>query len=127
MLAALPAHARDRGHGYDHPHWGGPPGHRGPPAHRGPPRVQHHHHYYPQRKKRRDNSAAYLLGGIVVGSVLTHALVQPRASYTPAPSGYAAPRVARRLLRDSYGDCFERRSERGGEVLIPLPDWECNW
>ncbi|MFU8816461.1 MAG: hypothetical protein ACNA7W_14015 [Pseudomonadales bacterium] len=134
-IVALPAQARDRGHGYDHSHRGGHPVHRGgPPGHRGPPRVQHHHHYHPApKRKRRSNEGAYLLGGIVIGSVLTHAVQtsrqhQPPRQYAPAPgSGYAPPVVTRRLFKDRYGDCFERHSDAGREVLIPLPDWECNW
>jgi hypothetical protein len=88
---------------------------------------QHHHHYY-YPKRQRSNEGAYLLGGIVIGSVLTHAVQPPRTYYAPAPVVvHPAPAYGRRLLRDTYGNCFERQGSGPGEVLIPLPQWECSW
>jgi hypothetical protein len=121
LLTVLPVHAHAKGKGghgyYDHHH------HR---DYRPRGRPQHHHHHYYHQPKRRSNEGAYLLGGIVIGSVLTHALHQPR--YAPAPAvGHHAPAPGRRLLKDAYGDCYERRGYGANEVLIPLPDWECAW
>jgi hypothetical protein len=141
MLAAAPAQAHakgkgghdyyDRGHGYHDRHHGRDYG-RGRDYRRDyrpkgrPHQYHHHHHHY--APKQRSNEAAYLLGGIVIGSVLTHALQPPRAHYAPAPAVvYHAPVYGRRLLQDTYGNCFERRGEGAREVLIPLPQWECTW
>jgi hypothetical protein len=93
---------------------------------RGRPHEHHHHHYH-QRSKKRSNEGAYLLGGIVIGSVLTHVLQPPRSHYAPAPTVVHQAPVGRRLLKDVYGDCYERRGHGSGEVLIPLPQWECAW
>jgi hypothetical protein len=128
LLASAPASAGDRGHGY---YGYGKYGHS-----YGRYRGYHHPRYYHPRKYGRHhyhggNDGAYLLGGIVIGSILTHALIAP-----PAPTVYAPPRrvvyegapVSRRLFRDIDGNCFERRNDSvGGELLIELPPQECAW
>jgi hypothetical protein len=124
MLTVLPVHVQAKGKGghgyYDHPH------HRDYRP-RGRPHQHHHHHHY-HRSTKRSNEGAYLLGGIVIGSVLTHVLQPPRTHSAPAPTVvHHAPAVGRRLLKDTYGNCYERRGHGASEVLIPLPDWECAW
>ena len=132
-LAVLPAPAQAKGKGgqkdYDQHH------HRDYKHRdykpRGRPQQHHHHHhhhYHKHKSKGGSNEGAYLLGGIVIGSVLTHALQPPRSYYAPAPTVvHHAPPYGRRLFRDAYGNCFERRGDGHGEVLIPLPNWECAW
>lgn len=97
-------------------------------------RYNNRYHY---RQRSRSNRGAYLAGGILLGSVITHALTQPR--YERRPDSYHESRVirettrqsvtpSRRLFRDRDGNCFERAlDERGNEVLIDLPDSECAW
>jgi hypothetical protein len=127
VLAMLPGPAEAKGkgkghHGYQHHHY-----HR---DYKPRVRPQHHHHYHHHyhKSKRRSNEGAYLLGGIVIGSVLTHVIQQPRSHYAPAPAVvHHAPSYGRRLFRDAHGNCFERRGDGAGEVLIPLPSWECAW
>jgi len=131
LVVASPAFADGRGKGkgygkgygyHEHHQY-----HRGA-KHYQPPRHHHHHHHYHRHKRGSSNEAAYLLGGIVLGSVLTYTLTQPRAHYAPAPApAHYGPAPGRRLLRDAYGDCYERRGHGASEVLIPLPRHECGW
>jgi hypothetical protein len=126
LASASPAfaHGKGKGHGYhEHHHH-----YRGGHYYKPPKHQHHHHHHHHKHKRRSSNEAAYLLGGIVLGSVLTHTLTQPRAQYAPAPApAHYGPAPGRRLLLDAYGDCYERRGHGGSEVLIPLPRYECNW
>lgn len=97
------------------------------------------HHY---RHRSGGDRAAYLAGGLILGSVITHALTRPRyetRSYDRHSHSYHETRViressraqtqpSRRLFRDRDGNCYERISDAGGdELLISLPASECAW
>ena len=98
------------------------------------------HHSYP---RYHSNRGAYLVGGILLGSVLTHA-------FSPRPSPevvyierrpYRSPRIVyeepttvvrrpagRRLVRDLNGNCYEQRFDRNGtELRTQLPATACDW
>ena len=125
--ATLPAQAGyHRGHGYG---WGGYDHYYdGYHSHR------HHRHRYHRRSDRR---AAYLAGGLLLGSLITHAAyahkqraLEPRYEHRPLARGSASssPPVSRRLLLDRDGNCFERqRGANGAEVLLELNPTECAW
>ncbi|MFK7912875.1 MAG: hypothetical protein AB8B93_03085 [Pseudomonadales bacterium] len=97
-------------------------------------RYNNRYHY---RQRSRSNRGAYLAGGILLGSVITHALTRPR--HERHGDSYHETRViretanqssapTRRLFRDRDGNCFERATDQqGNEVLIGLPDSECAW
>lgn len=97
------------------------------------------------RYRRSDRNGAYLLGGLVVGSLITHAIhnnrddrryeqrteryYDPNKSYsaTRAAQTTDAP-VSRHLFRDAQGNCFERQTGPDNqELLIDLPAEECRW
>lgn len=101
------------------------------------------------RYNRSDRRGAYLLGGLVVGSLITHAIVNSRRDHQQerhtshsydrnrSYSTYSAGRdtgrnneapVSRRLFRDAQGNCFERQTGPDNqELLIDLPAEECRW
>ena len=108
-------------------------------------RGYNRHGYRYNRYRRSDRRGAYLLGGLVVGSLITHAIhnnrndhrverrteryYDPSKSYsaTRASSDSQAP-ISRRLFRDAQGNCFERRTGPDNqELLIDLPAEECRW
>lgn len=126
LLASAPAAAGGRGNGYyDHPGYGHGYGYG---KHRGYDRHYHHHR---KHRRGRGNDGAYLLGGIVIGSLLTHALTAPPRAYAAPPPQtvrYYDAAPARRLFRDINGNCFERRDDGyGRELLVELPYRECAW
>ena len=105
ILAANTAAARGYGHGhgygygaYAHPHGA----------------YRHYRGGYPHFRGRGAN-AAYLLGGVVLGALLTpppHSHSSPPARapvVSSAPSTATPLAVSRRLLRDIDGNCFERK------------------
>ncbi len=122
--AATNAHAAG-GHGY---------------RHYGPHKVSHRHDYYRsyrhhhhrRHRHRHSDRGAYLAGGVILGSIITHALTRPhyqRQTHVTrirvAESDY---RVSRRLFRDRNGNCFERQhNQRGDEIMIELDPAECAW
>lgn len=129
--AAFPVQAGGghRGHGYDHRGWGHS-GHyyRGGHGHR-----SHHNH-----------NGAYLLGGLVLGSVLASAYHRgnERGYYEPYPvtrtvyrtmpsrvvirEAIVAP-AGRSLFRDRHGNCFERNyNGDGDEVHYELDPADCD-
>ncbi len=89
--------------------------------------------YYPYyHHNNNNNSAAYLVGGLVVGSLLTNAYIHSQPAYSTQtvvqPTQVVAPAQGRRLLRDLNGDCFERTTDAAGnELRTQLPASECNW
>ena len=134
--AAVPAQAGNghRGHGYDHRGWGhGGHYYRGGGGHR-----SHHNH-----------NGAYLVGGLILGSVLTSAYhrandrdyYEPypvtRTVYRTVPSRVVShevirevnvPPAGRTLFRDRHGNCFERNyNDDGDEVLYELDPSDCDW
>lgn len=92
---------------------------------------RHYRHGYRHRRHHRDR-VAYLAGGLVLGSIITHALHRP---HEPVVSRrvyrdrvYVDSGSTRRLLRDVDGNCYEREyNRRGDEILIALPDSACAW
>jgi hypothetical protein len=123
-----PAEARgydSRGH---HGYYGG---HRG---------YRHHgyrHHGY-RHRSHSSHRGAYLAGGLIIGSLLTHAYHRNNQPYVN--EGFvretrvvSEPRIVsrstgRRLFRDRNGDCFERTTTRNGdELLLELDPNECAW
>ena len=97
--------------------------------------------YYGYYNNNHSDEAAYLVGGLVVGSLLTNAYYRSQQTpvYTtqtvvqPAPVVVQSTQVVgqgqgRRLLRDLNGDCFERTTDAAGnELRTQLPASECNW
>lgn len=104
------------------------------------------HHYDRGHRRNRNNEGLYLLGGVLVGSLVTHAIHESRRSWQPVyretvyESGpvIRSTRVirsdvtrgaeGRRLFRDRNGDCFERTtSAYGEEVLVEIDRESCAW
>lgn len=93
-------------------------------------------------RRHHDHSGAYLAGGLIVGSLLTHAW---HRSYEPRyyePRVYTSSRViverparvvrrtttvSRHLFRDRDGNCFEKRYRAGEELMTELDPRECDW
>lgn len=128
--AALSSPAEARGyHHYDR-HYGYHGYHR--KYHRGYDRGYRHGY---RRGYRRNNDAAYLAGGLVLGSLLTHAYHSHRDHYArdahvvrERPVVRRSESVSRRLFRDRFGNCFERGTARdGSELLIELDESQCRW
>ena len=116
-----------------------------------------HRGYRYGRHSRHDNRGAYLIGGLVVGSLITHAITNNRNHYRdeyrndhrlerrssnsydrnksystyatgPSARGTNEAPVSRRLFRDAQGNCFERQiGSDNQELLIDLPAEECRW
>lgn len=132
------------GPGYGHHggnKWYGPARYYYPRPYYGYPRAYYgyrpvgypYYPYYPQHHNNNNNndSAAYLVGGLVVGSLLTNAYNKSQAnSYyaqQPANQVVVAPQ-GRRLLRDLNGNCYERTTDAAGnELRTELPPSQCNW
>src|SRR5262245_19780065 len=120
MLVAPSAFAGGWGHGHGY-YWGG-----------------YHHHSH-------NDAAAYLVGGLLVGGLVTNAYYAARPAYVypastvmyreatyavPPPvvitQGVAAP--GHHLLRDLEGRCYERSTDSAGnELRTELPPSACNW
>lgn len=80
--------------------------------------------------------ASYLLGGLLLGTLLDppqyspppHVVYAPPATTTVAPVRQAQAPISRRLLRDINGNCFERKIDAAGsELRIQLPAGDCAW
>jgi hypothetical protein len=111
------------GHGHGHRHYYG--GHGGYRYYGG-----HHHHNH--HNGGGDDEVAYLVGGLLLGGILTHAYhtsqpryVAPAPAYAPA---YTVPAADRRLVRDSAGNCYESYYDASGrEVRVPVAPNQCAW
>jgi hypothetical protein len=114
-----------RGHYYGgHGHYYGGHGH----YYRG------HGHYYHRHGHHNgdDDEVWYLVGGLLLGGVLTHAYHTSQArAYAPAApayAGYAAPTPSRRLVRDAAGNCYESYFDASGaEIRVPVSPQQCAW
>lgn len=98
-------------------------GYRPYPAYYGYPAHYGHHDH--------DNNSdwpAYLIGGAILGSVLTNVYHNSQEQqYAPANQVVVAPQ-GRHLLRDLNGNCFERTTDaNGNELRTELPASQCNW
>ena len=87
-------------------------------------------YYYGHHHNNNNNSdwPAYLVGGAILGSVLTNVYHNSQAQQVaPANQVIASPQ-GRRLLRDLNGNCYERTTDGyGNELRTELPPSQCNW
>ena len=111
-------------------------------GHHGHYHYKPRHHHYGGHHYDSD-SGVYLLGGVLLGSVLTNAYyrsnppevvyVERRPYYGPRviyrePAVRIVPPVRRSLLRDLQGNCFETTiDEDGSELREQIPAAECDW
>jgi hypothetical protein len=111
---------------YGRPYYGRPyyPRPVGYPAYYGSP------YYYGNHHNNNNNSdwPAYLIGGAVLGSVLTNVYHNSQVQQVPAQQVMVAPQQGRRLLRDLNGNCYDRSTDaNGNELRTELPPSACNW
>ena len=131
LLSAPQAHAGGKYRHYDHGyHYGYDRYHYD--------RRSHRRHYRHKRYHRKNRDGAYLLGGLALGALITHAWHQPNRHHNRHHSDQYdhhtrtrvvhrdAP-VSRRLFRDRNGNCFERIRQGGEELLVELSASECRW
>ena len=131
------------GHGYGHSYgksYGKHYGHsyRGYYGHRGYRRHGYGH------SSHHSDEGAYLLGGLLIGAVLTDSYhrAQYKRAYPPERQVIYRTRIVesraeptaeiaapgRHLFRDIEGNCFEiRRNDAGDELRSALPAEECDW
>ena len=129
MLAMNSAAYADGWHGNDNDdnHHGSRHG----PAYHPVPGRPYYAYPYPQHKNNNNHSdwPAYVVGGLVLGALLTNAFPgsRPASYYDSAQS--APPTVqGRRLFRDANGNCYERQTDgAGNELSNELPPSACNW
>lgn len=122
------SHPAQAGRHYDRYYHGGY-GHYDRHHYRGHRYKRHH------RRHRSSDRAAYLVGGLVLGSLITNAYhrsnepyVERRVSYYEPRRIRSSSRVTRRLFRDRDGNCFERNYNRqGDEIMIELDPAQCAW
>jgi hypothetical protein len=93
-------------------------------------------HSYGHHNGHHGYSAGYFIGGLALGSLLTHAYHRP---YSDAYPRYRTSTVyretvpstvvpGRRFYRDIDGNCFERLvGDSGDELLKELPAADCDW
>ena len=93
-----------------------------------------HGHGYRYGYGHSGHGAGYLIGGLVLGSMLTHAYERRHQPYLVQESrvvqipAETQRRVSRRLFRDRNGNCFERNfNSAGDELLVELDPSECAW
>jgi len=131
MLAMNPAAYADGWHGNDNDDHGHGSWHH--PGYRPAPGRPYYPYYpYPQHKNNNNHTEwpAYVVGGLVLGALLTNAF--PGARPTPYSDGRqsSSPPSAegRRLFRDANGNCYERRVDgAGNELSSELPPSACSW
>jgi len=127
MLAMNPAAYADNWHDDDHHgSWHGP-------AYHPVPGRPYYAYPYPQHKNNNNHTEwpAYVVGGLVLGALLTKAFPGSRpTAYADAVPSSPPTAVAqgRRLFRDASGACYERRTDdAGNELSTELPSGACNW
>jgi hypothetical protein len=132
MLATNPAAYADGWHGNgnhddDHGHgsW------HNPGYHPAPVRPYYPYYPYPQHKNNNNHTEwpAYLVGGLVLGALLTNAFPGSRpAQYADNVPSSPPGLQGRRLFRDANGNCYERRTDSAGnELSTELPASACDW
>ena len=87
-------------------------------------------YYYGNHHNNNNNSdwPAYLIGGAVLGSVLTNVYQNSQVQQVPAQQVVVAPQQGRHLLRDLNGNCYDRSTDaNGNELRTELPPSACNW
>jgi hypothetical protein len=132
MLAVNPAayadgwHGNDNGNGHGRPVW-----HGHPPAYHPAPYRPYYPYAYPQHKNNNNHTEwpAYVVGGLVLGALLTNAFPGSRpAAYSAQSSPPINEDSGRHLLRDVDGNCYERQTDgAGNEMRTQLPASACNW
>jgi hypothetical protein len=84
---------------------------------------------------RRHNDLGYLVGGLVLGSLLSSSsYLEPvtrtrEVVYVKQSASRSTPlTTGRRLLKDLEGNCFERKPDgNGDEIRVQLEASECNF
>ncbi len=112
---------------YGRPHYGRAyyPRPIGYPAYYGYPYYYGNHH---NNNNNNSDWPAYLIGGAVLGSVLTNVYHNAQVQQVPAQQVVVAPQQGRRLLRDLNGNCYDRSTDaNGNELRTELPPSACNW
>ena len=150
LILAQTASADDRHHrrGYDHYGYSSHYYPRGNPYHFGSSRRFYSprsyyggSHFgfsygnYGYSRHRRHNELGYLVGGLVLGSLLSSSsyrepLTRTREIvYVKQSAIRSAPlTTGRRLLKDLEGNCFERNTDDdGNEIRVQLEASECNF
>lgn len=118
IFAAPLASAGHRYHGHGHGYHGGYYGHGGYYRHRG-----HHNN-------NNNDEAAYLVGGLLLGGLVTNAYYRSQRTYQPAviERTYSAPAAGQRLVRDAQGRCFTSEFDANGTEYRTATDPAlCNW
>ncbi|HIL62927.1 MAG TPA: hypothetical protein EYG42_05695 [Porticoccaceae bacterium] len=90
---------------------------------------------YGYRRHRRHNDLGYLVGGLVLGSLLSSSSYrEPRTRirevvYVKRSASRSTPlNTGRRLLKDLEGNCFERKIDgNDNEIRVQLEASECNF
>ena len=90
---------------------------------------------YGYSRHRRHNDLGYLVGGLVLGSLLSSSsyrepLTRTREIvYVKQSASRSAPlNTGRRLLKDLQGNCFERKIDgSGNEIRVQLEASECSF
>jgi hypothetical protein len=123
MAAGFSFDAEARGHGYRY--YGGHNGGHG-----------YGHGYRHGSGHHGSHDGAYLVGGLVLGSLISHAyhrrqdpyvVRETRVVHRTSERTSERP-VGRRLYKDRNGDCFERNyNAAGDEILVELDPNECAW
>ena len=93
--------------------------------------------YYHDHDHHDHDEVAYLVGGLLLGGVLTHVYDQSQHYAAPAPGAYPGGAASsgaypsdnsRRLVRDQSGNCFESvYDSSGAEMRTPVSPTQCNW
>ena len=129
FLTAAGANAHNGG-GHDYRYYG--PHNVSQRYHHHRPDRHHHHRRHHHRRHRHGDRGAYLAGGVILGSIITHALTRPhyerQTRVTRTRVVGSDYRVRRHLFRDRNGNCFERQhNQRGDEIMIELDPTDCAW
>lgn len=90
---------------------------------------------YGYRRHRRHNDLGYLVGGLVLGSLLSSSSYREPVTrtrevvYIKQSASRSTPlTTGRRLLKDLEGNCFERKTDSNGdEIRVQLEASECNF
>ena len=94
---------------------------------------RHYNRGYRHRRHRSNDRGAYLIGGLAIGAIVTHAIHNSANRRVERDRVYRndhqnTRRISRRLFRDRDGNCFERtHNQQGDELLIELDRAECAW
>ena len=109
----------------------------------------HKQHYSYRHRGHNSHNGAYLVGGLILGSIIANNYHRSHQSYRVVHhSTYHEPvsrrqviyrtrvvepeaetaATGRQLLRDLEGNCFEiHRSDEGDELKEQLPEEACHW